>query len=89
MQRLKQILLILILGGLLSLLCVQMNSTFAVEKETLYSTLGNKVVCPVMGTLFNITEESEKSVYQGKFYYFCCPGCKAPFEKNPEGYFTE
>jgi YHS domain-containing protein len=48
--------------------------------------LGNKIACPVMGTLFNIKEKSERSEYHGKAYYFCCPGCKAPFEKNPEKY---
>lgn len=24
--------------------------------------------------------------YQGKTYYFCAPGCKAAFEKEPEKY---
>lgn len=24
--------------------------------------------------------------YQGTTYYFCAPGCKAAFEKNPEKY---
>jgi YHS domain-containing protein len=24
------------------------------------------------------------SEYQGKTYYFCAPGCKASFEKDPE-----
>ena len=24
--------------------------------------------------------------YQGKIYYFCAPGCKRAFEKNPEKY---
>ena len=24
------------------------------------------------------------SEYQGKMYYFCSPGCKAAFEKEPE-----
>ncbi|WP_128693123.1 YHS domain-containing protein [Methanoculleus taiwanensis] len=26
------------------------------------------------------------SEYQGKKYYFCAPGCKKLFEKNPEKY---
>jgi YHS domain-containing protein len=47
---------------------------------------GNKIACPVMGTLFNIKEKSEKSDYQGKVYYFCCPKCKILFEKNPKKY---
>jgi YHS domain-containing protein len=27
-----------------------------------------------------------KSVYKGKTYYFCAPGCKIAFEENPEKY---
>ncbi len=26
------------------------------------------------------------SEYQGKTYFFCCQGCKASFEKEPEKY---
>jgi YHS domain-containing protein len=26
------------------------------------------------------------SEYQGKTYYFCAPGCKAAFDKDPESY---
>ena len=27
-----------------------------------------------------------KTVYKGKTYYFCAPGCKKSFEANPEEY---
>jgi YHS domain-containing protein len=27
-----------------------------------------------------------KSEYNGQTYYFCCPGCKASFDKDPEKY---
>ena len=27
-----------------------------------------------------------KSSYNGKDYYFCAPGCKKAFDKNPEKY---
>ena len=27
-----------------------------------------------------------KSVYQGKPYYFCSPGCKKAFDNNPTKY---
>ncbi len=30
-----------------------------------------------------------KSEYKGKTYYFCAPGCKAKFEKNPDKYVKE
>lgn len=44
-------------------------------------------VCPVMGNKIpNVSKASGKSVYKGKTYYFCCPGCKPMFDKNPEKY---
>ena len=27
-----------------------------------------------------------KSEYKGKMYYFCAPGCRVMFEKDPEKY---
>ncbi len=29
-----------------------------------------------------------KSVYKGKTYYFCAPGCKKAFEEEPEVYIS-
>ena len=29
------------------------------------------------------------SVYKGNTYYFCAPGCKASFEKDPERYLQQ
>jgi xanthine dehydrogenase accessory factor len=26
--------------------------------------------------------------HEGKTYYFCCPGCRAAFEKDPAAYIT-
>jgi YHS domain-containing protein len=44
-------------------------------------------VCPVMGNeIPDVTKAAGKSVYKGKTYYFCCPGCKPEFDKNPEKY---
>ena len=30
-----------------------------------------------------------KSEYKGQMYYFCAPGCKAEFDRNPEQYVGE
>ena len=27
-----------------------------------------------------------KTIYQGKYYYFCAPECKKAFEANPQKY---
>ncbi len=29
---------------------------------------------------------TNKSVYQGKTYYFCSPGCKRDFDRDPQKY---
>ncbi|MBU0702720.1 MAG: YHS domain-containing protein [Chloroflexi bacterium] len=31
-------------------------------------------------------ETAAKTEYKGKTYYFCAPGCKTAFEKDPEKY---
>jgi len=30
-----------------------------------------------------------KTTYQGETYYFCAPGCKIAFEKDPEKYIND
>ena len=30
-----------------------------------------------------------KSLYKGKMYYFCAPGCKKSFDSDPEKYLTQ
>lgn len=30
-----------------------------------------------------------KTVYKGQTYYFCAPGCKVAFERDPEKYLRE
>lgn len=31
---------------------------------------------------------ANKSEYKGQMYYFCSPGCKKDFDKEPEKYIT-
>jgi len=47
------------------------------------ATIGDKTLCLVSGEEFTITEKSPKTVYEGKTYYFCCPGCDTKFAANP------
>lgn len=46
------------------------------------------VKCPVTGEkIANPAKASGgKSVYKGKAYAFCCPGCKPKFDKSPAKY---
>jgi len=41
---------------------------------------------PVCGMMVNPETAPAKSEYKGQTYYFCAPGCKAAFEKDPEKY---
>ena len=41
---------------------------------------------PVCGMDVDPKTAAGKSTYQGKTYYFCSPGCKRAFDKEPEKY---
>lgn len=41
---------------------------------------------PVCGMDVDPKTAALKSIYKGKTYYFCAPGCKREFDKNPEKY---
>ncbi|MDZ7624674.1 MAG: YHS domain-containing protein [Ignavibacteriaceae bacterium] len=57
------------------------DSSSSIEASDL--TIWNKV-CPVMGNKVDVDGPTVE--YHGKLYGFCCPGCDAKFEKNPEKY---
>jgi Cu+-exporting ATPase len=44
---------------------------------------------PVCGMDVDEKTAPAKSEYKGKTYYFCAPGCKRDFDKNPEKYIGE
>lgn len=67
----------------------------AVEEQGKVAVIGNpvgvesnklKIQCPVMKTWFVPNEKTDKAVYEGKTYYFCCKSCKPMFEKEPAKY---
>ena len=41
---------------------------------------------PVCGMDVDEKKAAGKSDYQGQTYYFCSPGCKQAFDKEPEKY---
>jgi YHS domain-containing protein len=41
---------------------------------------------PVCGMLVDPKTAPAKSEYKGQTYYFCAPGCKTSFDKDPEKY---
>lgn len=44
---------------------------------------------PVCGMMVDPEAAPAKTEYKGKTYYFCAPGCKVAFEKDPEKYLKE
>lgn len=47
---------------------------------------GEKATCPVMGDAFTVTESTQMSEHGGRWYAFCCPGCKPKFDADPARY---
>ena len=43
-------------------------------------------VDPVCKMEVDEQKAAAKSEYRGKTYYFCAPGCKKAFDKDPERY---
>jgi len=41
---------------------------------------------PVCGMMVDPEKAPAKTEYKGQTYYFCAPGCKVAFEKDPEKY---
>lgn len=41
---------------------------------------------PVCGMNVDEKKAAGTAVYEGKTYYFCSPGCKATFDKDPGKY---
>lgn len=56
------------------------------KAEPLTDLAAEQTTCPVMGGAIN---KDIFTVYKGKKVYFCCPGCKPEFEKNPEKYLAK
>jgi len=44
---------------------------------------------PVCGMDVDPAQAAASVEYKGKTYYFCAPGCKRAFEKEPEKYLNK
>ncbi len=51
--------------------------------------MADTVTDPVCGMDVDPTTAAGKSEYKGQTYYFCCPGCKRDFDKDPEKYLRQ
>ena len=52
------------------------------------ATIGDTSTCPVSGETFVVTAESPHVEHEGRTYYFCCPGCDARFQANPQQFLS-
>ena len=57
-----------------------------VETKEIVSQAIEQKTCPVMDGAINKELYTE---YKGKKVYFCCPGCKEKFEKEPDKYISK
>ena len=48
--------------------------------------MNNQVLDPVCGMTVNPETAPAHTEYKDKTFYFCSPGCKIAFNKNPEKY---
>jgi xanthine dehydrogenase accessory factor len=48
-----------------------------------------EAVDPVCGMTVLTAEAEHRAEYNGQMFYFCCAGCKASFEQNPEQYLSQ
>ncbi len=70
--------------------CAEKCKDKFVKNPGQYVRADDKVTtCPVTGKSFKKSETTESAEYNGKTYYFCCPGCKEKFEKDPGKYTKE
>ncbi len=91
----KSILTSLCLAGLL-FSAVPAASAYAAEAKagdasapkvfTSAQKVGTKATCPVTGEQFTIAKNTLHAEHKGKHVYFCCPGCKKDFDKDPDKY---
>lgn len=83
----KKTLIVLLVMFFLSSIFVALSdhSLLAAVKDK-KSSPDEVVRCPVSGEVIAKDAMNIKTEYKGKTYYFCCEGCKAKFEKNPEKY---
>ncbi len=70
--------------------CANPNKVAAAKASiVLASTLPKlpaKATCAVSGREFTPAGDTKVATYQGKTYFFCCPGCAAKFAADPAKY---
>lgn len=70
---------------------VKMRSSgeLSVETSVQVASAETTSIDPVCQMTVTANEKSRPFSYQGQTYYFCCPGCRATFEKEPAKYIAQ
>jgi Cu+-exporting ATPase len=50
------------------------------------STETEKAIDPICGMEVRVEAARYVSLLEGKYFYFCCSGCKTKFEKAPQNF---
>lgn len=68
--------------------CEHCQTTFAAapEKYLTQPAPSGQAVDPVCGMAVDIAQARYMSTFEGQIYYFCAPGCKLSFDKEPQKY---
>lgn len=72
----------MMLIGIGNFLSAQNEETRKVD----YSKIGNKLICPVTGEEFYMTDKTPSTNYNGRIFFFCCPACVEKFQEETEKY---
>lgn len=86
MKRIATLLILLLIVVNFSIAC---NSSSGAKTQTLKSPeakIGDKLICPVMNSKFEVKEDTLYTEIDGKKYYVCCKGCIEPLKTNPKKY---
>jgi YHS domain-containing protein len=79
----------LLLAGLITLNGCKKSEPAALSEgdtEQVVIAAVEQTACPVMGAAIDKQFFTE---YEGKKVYFCCPGCKAKFQAEPQKYLAK
>jgi YHS domain-containing protein len=68
------------------MLLVSMSALLLVLAVSAQQKASDKAVDPVCGMSVDKASAKATFEYKGTTYYFCCPGCKDKFAKDPEKY---
>ena len=58
----------------------------ATKRSQVLPVLNTEAKDPICGMMVDTSNARYKTQHQGKWFYFCCAGCKDAFEKHPEKY---